>query len=95
MSPFLNLGHLAVGDSPRGTPRNGCRSADSPDGGGRRGFALFCFAADCLTRLPMADQLWAAAELDRLDPPQNQFCARLADAQRSHASAIGKFDPTV
>ena len=59
--PFANpalrrvgLGHLAVGDAPRGPPRNGCRSADSPDGGGRRGFALFCLASDCLTLLPMA-----------------------------------------
>jgi hypothetical protein len=30
----VGLGHLAVGDSPRGPPRNGCRLADAPDGGG-------------------------------------------------------------
>ncbi len=34
------MGHLAVGDSPRGPPRNGCRSVDSPDGGGTD----FCLA---------------------------------------------------
>jgi len=50
----VGLGHLAGGDSPRGPPRNGCRSADSPDGGGRRGFALFCLATDGLTLLPTA-----------------------------------------
>ena len=54
----VGLGHLAAIDLPRGPPRNGSRSADSPDGGGRRrGFALFCLATDCLTLLPMADQL--------------------------------------
>ena len=61
IKPFANpalrragLGHLAVGDSPRSPPRNGCRSADSPDGGGRRGFALFCLATAGLILLPMA-----------------------------------------
>jgi hypothetical protein len=39
------------------SPRNGRRSADSPDGGGRRGFALVCLAADGLTRLPNARML--------------------------------------
>jgi hypothetical protein len=66
-------GHLAVGESPRGSPWNGCQSADSPDGGGRRGFALFCVATDGLTLLLVADPLRPASELDRLDPPQNQF----------------------
>ncbi len=55
----VGLGYLAVGDSPRGPPRNGCRSVDSPDGGRRRGFALFCLATDGLTLLPMADILIA------------------------------------
>jgi hypothetical protein len=34
---MVGLGHLAGGDSPRGPPRNGCRSAESPDGGEKHG----------------------------------------------------------
>jgi hypothetical protein len=64
--PFANpalrrvgLGHLEAIDTPRGPPRNSCRSADSPDGGGRRRFALVCLTTDGLTRLPIAGNLTA------------------------------------
>jgi hypothetical protein len=64
------LGHLAGGDTPRGSPRNGCRSADSTDGGGRAGFALFCVATYCLTLLPMA------RSISRPTPRNTIACAK-------------------